>query len=78
MNKELQMWRRSYQTYLEKYEEEKEATIKLLEPLSTQLKEVEANIAEQIKRNHAVKGEILRNEASIVNLLEQQSMVEQN
>lgn len=72
------MWRKSYQIHLEKYEEEKEATVKLLEPLSTQLSEVEAEIAAQTKKIHALKGEILHNEATTVNLLETQSMIEQN
>merc|ERR1712086_1148390 len=76
MNKELQMWRRSYQTFLEKYEEEKVKTNKLLEPLDTQLKNVEAEIAEQMKKNHALKWKIIRNDDTILNLLEQQSMVE--
>lgn len=76
MSKELQMWRRQYQSNVEKYEEEKVATVKLLEPLQTQLNKVEADILDQMKKTHALKGDILRNDATIQNLLEAQSMVD--
>jgi hypothetical protein len=37
MNKELIKWRRAYQTYLEKFEDEQSLTTSQLEPLTTEL-----------------------------------------
>ena len=47
MNKELSRWRAAYTEYSEELELEKKSTERIVEPLQTQLQEVEAQIAEQ-------------------------------
>lgn len=71
MNKELVKWRRAHQANLEKFEEEKALTLTQLEPLSTKLANVTAQVEEQRKKVVASKAAILRNETVIMGLLEQ-------
>lgn len=70
MNKELARWRKAYQEYLEKYEEEKKTTINILEPLTFQLQEVTQQLQEQTEKTHRLQGTIMRNDRTIMDMME--------
>lgn len=71
MNKELHKWRAAHQANIEKFEEEKHLSLAQLEPLTTKLANVTAQVEEQRKKVVACKASILRNESVLMQLLEQ-------
>lgn len=73
MGKELGRWRRALAQYTEKLEEERTATSALLEPLQTQLTDVEQSIVEQRRKINGLKASIQRNDMVIQQLLEQKA-----
>jgi len=76
MNKELARWKHAYNEYSEQLEEERRASERIVEPLQQALKTVDKNIAEQQRKIHAIKQSILRNDATIAQLLDQKTAVE--
>ena len=77
MNKELTRWRSAHGEYTEQLEAERKATERIVEPLQNQLADVEAQIAEQQRKIHAIKAVILRNDSSIAQLLDAKTAVTQ-
>jgi len=77
MNKELAKWRKAYQTYLEKFDEEKENTTEILEPLTTELSEVNEQLAEQAEKTQRLEATIMRNDRTIMDLMEAYTTVKQ-
>lgn len=75
MTKELTKWRQAYQTYLEKYEVEKDKSTRLLEPLTNKLNIVTQDVREATRKIHSTKALIKRNDDTIYQLLDTHSAV---
>jgi hypothetical protein len=50
MNRELNRWRKAYTEYSERLEQERSSTEAMMEPLTLQLQEVEAQVQEQQRK----------------------------
>ncbi|KAJ3091660.1 TRAF3-interacting protein 1 [Quaeritorhiza haematococci] len=67
MNKEFEMWCAENKKYKMLLEDELRITADVLSPLEMQLKQIEANIEEQIERISNAKSIVLQNEVTIQN-----------
>lgn len=69
MSKELAYWKKEYAKKRDAYEEEKKKTDEALQPLQTQLLEVDEQIKEQIHKINSLKATIAKNEEKTQKLL---------
>lgn len=69
MQKELESWKKENKTLSQNLNAEQSLTDQQLEPLKTQLQEMESAIYDQHDRISAIKAIILRNEEKITRLL---------
>ncbi|TMW67059.1 hypothetical protein Poli38472_012175 [Pythium oligandrum] len=69
MSKELEHWKKEYESKCAVYEDERKKTEEALQPLQLQLLEVEEQIKEQVHKIHTLKATIAKNDDKTQKLL---------
>jgi TRAF3-interacting protein 1 len=70
MGKELARWKSIHADYTEQLEAERRTTERIVEPLAQQLADADAQMAEMHRKIYAIKATILRNDATVQQLLD--------